>query len=288
MPAMVADGTAGARLAPAKINLTLSLKGQRADGYHLLESLVVFAGVGDLVSAEPARGLSLSITGPFADGLSAAGDNLVLRAAEGLAGGRPLGAALRLEKNLPMASGIGGGSSDAATTLALLGRMWDVPRPDGLAASLGADVPVCCAAPCPQIMRGIGEQLTAAPKLPEAWIVLVNPLVGVPTGAVFANVADKSPPAAPPLPDKGFPDFGDLTAWLGTQRNDLEAAAIAVCPVISDVLEALSGAPFARMSGSGATCFALLPDENSALELADRVRTEGRWWTAAAPILGKG
>ncbi|MEM1300412.1 MAG: 4-(cytidine 5'-diphospho)-2-C-methyl-D-erythritol kinase, partial [Pseudomonadota bacterium] len=272
MPAMVADGAAGARLAPAKINLTLHLKGQRADGYHLLESLVVFAGVGDLVSAEPARGLSLSLSGPFADGLSAAGDNLVLRAAEGLAAGRHLGAALHLEKNLPMASGIGGGSSDAATTLALLSEMWEVPTPDGLAASLGADVPVCCAAPGPQIMRGIGEELTPAPPLPEAWVVLVNPLVGVPTGAVFAKVADKHPPTAPQMPEKGFRSFADLTSWLAAQRNDLQDAAMDVCPPISKVLEALSGAPFARMSGSGATCFALSPDEHTAMDLADQIR----------------
>ena len=208
---MVADGRPGPdrgpggaaiewRLAPAKINLTLSLKGQRADGYHLLESLVVFAGTGDRIAAEPFSGLSLSISGPFSDGLSASGDNLVLRAAEGLADGRPLGAALNLQKNLPVASGIGGGSSDAATTLSILGDMWGVTAPPGLALKLGADVPVCCAAPRPQIMRGIGEELSAAPALPPAWVVLVNPLIAVPTRAVFAEVSDKHPPAAPEMP----------------------------------------------------------------------------------------
>lgn len=299
---MVADGVAGRtgdtavatawRLAPAKINLTLSLRGQRADGYHLLDSLVVFAGVGDRLAVEAASGLSLSIGGPFSDGLSAGGDNLVLRAAQGLAGGatggRPRGAALHLEKNLPVASGIGGGSSDAATALKLLSDLWGVDPDAALAASLGADVPVCCAAPAPQVMRGIGEDLTPAPGLPTCWVVLVNPLIGVPTGAVFAQVADKHPPAAPDLPAQGFAAFGDLTAWLQTQRNDLQEAAIAVCPVIASVLSALADAPIARMSGSGATCFALLQGEAQALALAERIRADGRWWVAAAPVLSPG
>lgn len=274
------------RLAPAKINLTLSLKGQRADGYHLLESMVVFAGVGDRLAAEPASGLSLTMSGPFSDGLSASGDNLVLRAAEGLANGTPKGAALHLEKNLPVASGIGGGSSDASAALALLSEMWGTNPPADLALKLGADVPVCCAAPKPQIMRSIGEDLSPAPALPSAWVVLVNPLVGVPTGAVFANVADKHPPAAPGLPETGFANFADFASWLGTQRNDLQAAAIAVCPVVAEVLSALAAAPMSRMSGSGATCFALLPSKGEALALAERIRGMSSWWVAAAPLLG--
>ncbi|MFK7942490.1 MAG: 4-(cytidine 5'-diphospho)-2-C-methyl-D-erythritol kinase [Paracoccaceae bacterium] len=292
MQATAADGIAAKtvlnaawRLAPAKINLTLSLKGQRADGYHLLNSLVAFAGVGDRLAAEPASGLSLAISGPFADGLSAGGDNLVLRAAESLAAGSAMGAALHLEKNLPLASGIGGGSSDAAAALKLLEELWAISSTDELARTLGADVPVCCAAPVPQIMRGIGDDLTPAPDLPAAWVVLVNPLVGVPTAAVFSNVSDKHPPSAPSMPEDGFECFAAFTDWLTTQRNDLQSAAIAVCPIISEVLQALSEAPLARMSGSGATCFALVEHEAEALELAQRVRNARPWWVAAAPLL---
>lgn len=282
---MVADGAVRWRLAPAKVNLSLHLKGQRPDGYHLLDSLVVFAGVGDRLAAEPARGLSLSISGPFSDGLSAGADNLVLQAAERLAGPRPQGAAIMLEKNLPVASGIGGGSSDAATTLALLAELWDMSVDPGLAASLGADVPVCCAAPAPQMMRGIGDSLSPAPRLPEAWLVLVNPLVGVHTGAVFSAVADKHPPPAPEIPEAGFPDFTIFADWLGSQRNDLQQAAISVCPVIAEVLSALESAPVARMSGSGATCFALVQGEAQALSLAEALRVRHPWWVSAAPVL---
>lgn len=275
------------RLAPAKVNLTLSLCGQRADGYHLLESLVVFPRMGDVVSAEPAEGLSLAIGGPFSDAISNGADNLVLRAAEVLAAHHGIrgGAALHLSKNLPVASGIGGGSSDAAAALNALSEMWGVHIPDGLALRLGADVPVCCAAPAPHVMSGIGEQLVAAPCLPEFWIVLVNPMVGVPTGAVFAGVADKNPPRPPSPPPEGFPTFDDLVVWLSTQRNDLQPAAEAICPSITQVLEALADAPLARMSGSGATCFAIYPDRTSADAAADRVRSASSWWVAAAPVI---
>lgn len=283
---MAADGIADWRLAPAKINLSLHLKGQRPDGYHLLDSLVVFAGVGDRILAEDAPNLSLTVNGPFAQGLSTGADNLVLKAAMGLASGRAPGTALLLEKNLPMASGIGGGSSDAAATLALLSGLWGIAPDPKLAARLGADVPVCCAAPAPQIMRGIGDRLTPAPVLPPLWIVLVNPLIGVPTGAVFAEVADRNPPAPPEIPTEGFARFDDLIGWLRTQRNDLQSAAIRVCPVIADVLASLADAPFRRMSGSGATCFALLPSEKEALVLADAIRKEAPWWVSAAPVLG--
>ena len=225
-----------AGFAPAKVNLTLHLAGRRADGYHLLNSLVVFAGVGDTVSVEPADELSLSIGGPFATGLSTA-DNLVLRAAHRLAERRGIGsgAAIHLDKHLPVASGIGGGSSDAAAALRVLSGLWGVDVPHDLPVTLGADVPVCLAAPAPQIMRGIGDELHPVPALPDCWLVLVNPGVPVETRAVFAGVADPDPPPGPDLPDTGFAEFTALRGWLAQQRNDLQAPAIALCPAIAEV-----------------------------------------------------
>lgn len=285
-PSAAPTGTASMLVerAPAKVNLYLHLRGRRDDGYHLLDSLAVFPEIGDRLSAEPGRGLSLSIAGPFGDLLDAGGDNLVLRAAEALArsAGRPLGAALHLEKHLPVASGVGGGSSDAAAALRLLSRLWNTPAPAGLALGLGADVPVCQAAR-PSLMSGIGERLAPAPPLPEAWLVLANPLVGVPTGQVFAAVERRDNPQAPALPPGGLAGFGDLVDWLAVCRNDLESAAIRCCPVIAEVLAALAPAPLARMSGSGATCFALWPDEAASMQAAERLRAERPgWWVAVA------
>lgn len=275
-----------AGFAPAKVNLTLHLEGRRPDGYHLLRSLVVFAGVGDDVTASDAADLSLTIGGRFGVGLEIDG-NLVLRAAAALAEahGIPAHAALHLEKRLPVASGIGGGSSDAAAALRVLAKHWGVDVPAGLGLSLGADVPVCLAAPAPQLMSGIGEVLSPAPRLPSCWLVLVNPMQPVATGAVFAGVADRNPPPGPDLPGAGFRDFDALVGWLAMQRNDLQAPAMAVCPAIGEVLAALSPASLARMSGSGATCFGLVRSEAEARYLADRLRSAGDWWVAAAPVL---
>ncbi len=274
-------------LAPAKVNLSLQLCGQRGDGYHLLDSLVVFPRIGDHLTAEPANGLSLSLDGPFAGSLSSGGDNLVLQAAALLSeqsGGRH-GAALHLTKNLPVASGIGGGSSDAAAALRLLSNLWKVEIPDGLAARLGADIPVCLCAPEAQRMQGIGEDLITITQMPEFWIVMVNPGIGVPTGAVFSNTPDKNPPRCPEPPAQGFATFDDLIGWLQTQRNDLQRAAEALCPPITTILAALSGAPLARMSGSGATCFALFETEAQADTAADTLRTaHPDWWVAHAPV----
>lgn len=273
--------------APAKVNLFLHLQGLREDGYHLLESLVVFPDLGDRLEWESGPGLSLSVEGPFAWDLPADSGNLVLRAAEGLAretGAGRQGAALRLVKNLPVASGIGGGSSDAAAALRLLARAWSValPAPADLALSLGADVPVCLGAPEPMVMEGIGEVLRPAPALPRLWIVLVNPLKPVETRAVFRETREKDGQAAPPLPPAGFQRAQDLIHWLGQTRNDLEPAARRLCPTIEAVMESLSEAPLARMSGSGATCFALFPDRDSALAVAESVRAaHPEWWCAA-------
>ncbi len=287
---MTAAEPAPTEAAPAKVNLYLHLRGRRADGYHLLDSLAVFPAIGDRLSVAPGPGLSLEIDGPFGAGLTAEPDNLVLRAARALAGAHGLApdAALRLEKHLPLASGIGGGSSDAAAALRLLSRLWGVAIPGGLALTLGADVPVCLGAPEPRCMAGIGERLSPAPALPGFWMVLVNPGVAVATGAVFAAVEQRDNPPGPPPPP--LTDFVALTGWLAHQRNDLQAAATSICPPIAEVLAALGSAelgaaPLARMSGSGATCFALHGTEAGAVAQADRLRrAHSDWWIAAAPV----
>jgi 4-diphosphocytidyl-2-C-methyl-D-erythritol kinase len=158
-----------------------------------------------------------------------------------------------------------------------------VPVPKDLPLSLGADVPVCCEAPRPTRMRGIGEVLSPAPALPPFWLVLVNPLLAVPTGGVFAAVRDRNPPPGPEAPRAGFPSFEAFAGWLACQRNDLQHPAVELCPRVGEVLAALSDAPLARMSGSGATCFALVEDQARAAALAARLRPTG-WWVVAAPV----
>jgi 4-diphosphocytidyl-2-C-methyl-D-erythritol kinase len=275
---------ADAGFAPAKINLTLHVTGRRADGYHLLDSLVVFAGVGDRVTAVVAENLQLTVTGPRAGDLSGEVDNLVLRAARMLGQGR--GAAIALDKHLPVASGIGGGSSDAAAALRVLAKLWDVPLPDTTAA-LGADVPVCMV-PRARRMSGIGEVLADVPPLPPVWMVLVNPGVGVATADVFGALRVRD---SAPMPDP-LPRWGDamaLAAFLRDMRNDLEWPALQVQPGIRSVLEALRATDrclVARMSGSGATCFGLYAAEAAANAARDAVgaRNPG-WWVVAAQVL---
>ncbi len=268
--------------APAKVNLHLHVVGRRDDGYHLLDSLVVFAAVGDRLTVAGDAPLSLSVTGPFAAGLAGEADNLALRAARALAAraGVPATGALVLEKNLPVASGIGGGSADAAAALRLLSRVWGLET-EGLAelgAGLGADVPVCvgCA---PMVMAGIGEVLTRAPAMPEVGIVLVNPGVAVSTQAVFrSRSAGFSSPAG--FEGCGWRDVDGLVAALRRARNDLEAPARALAPVIGDVLDALGSADgclLARMSGSGATCFGLFRTPAVAERVARTIVSDG-WW----------
>jgi 4-diphosphocytidyl-2-C-methyl-D-erythritol kinase len=271
--------------APAKINLTLLVTGKRADGYHLLDSLVVFAGAHDRLSATPADDLTLEIVGPFGAKLASEPDNLVLRAARDLAasaGLRP-SARLRLEKHLPVASGIGGGSSDAAAALRLLSRLWGVQIPDGLAATLGADVPVCLD-PRPRRMTGIGEALTAAPGIPTFGILLVNPGVALATKAVFGARANAvSMPAA--FPDC-WPDAASMAADLASWGNDLQPPAIKLCPEVGTVLETLRAVPgcrLARMSGSGATCFAVFDTPADAIEAATHVSRPAWWCWGGAP-----
>ncbi|MGF1502893.1 MAG: 4-(cytidine 5'-diphospho)-2-C-methyl-D-erythritol kinase [Paracoccaceae bacterium] len=279
-------GGAVEEAAPAKVNLFLHIRGRRPDGYHLLESLAVFPRLGDRLWAEDGPGLSLSLSGPFADQLPSDGENLVLQAAERLARahGRPARAALSLEKCLPVASGIGGGSADAAAALRALSRLWGVTVPPDLALGLGADVPVCLDCRAPRLMGGIGERLSPAPNLPSFWLVLVNPGISVSTGAVFGRLAARENPPGPAAPAR-FATVEDLVAWLRAQRNDLEPAAEALCPPIAAAKAALSGAPLARMSGSGATVFGLYPSGPEALSAADAVRRAyPAWWVAAGPM----
>lgn len=261
--------------APAKLNLALHVTGRRADGYHLLDSLVCFASVGDTVTLSPGP-LSLRIDGPFAAGLEVGDDNLCLRAAR-LAGGQ---AAIGLTKALPVASGIGGGSADAAAVLRGLARMGR-PVPAGT-ERLGADVPVCLASR-PARMQGIGEIVTPLPDLPALHLVLANPRVAVPTPAIFAALSRRDNPGLPAIP--AFRDAEALIGWLRTVRNDLEAPAIATAPVIAEVLAALSatGARLARMSGSGATCFGIHGDAASARASAAALARNG-WWAVATEL----
>ena len=269
--------------APAKINLCLHVTGRRADGYHLLDSLVIFAGVGDQVSGTLADPPSLSVEGPMADGLTGEGDNLVLCAARAMG----VSARIVLEKHLPVSSGIGGGSADAAATLRLLARLSGRALPDaGAVLALGADVPVCLAGR-PTRMTGIGEGLTPLPLLPEVWMVLANPGVAVSTPAIFRALA-RADNAPLPRDLPRLKGLAELAAFLHMQRNDLEAPAIALAPVIATAKQALGAQPgchLARMSGSGATCFGLFDDPLTAAAAASALRAaHPGWWVASAAM----
>lgn len=260
--------------APAKLNLALHVTGRRADGYHLLDSLVVFARVGDLLRVSPGRD-HLTIDGPFASDVPQGQDNLCLRAA------RAMGASadIHLTKNLPVASGIGGGSADAAAVMrALVAEGFALPANP---AALGADIPVCLSGQ-PRRMRGIGERLDPVPPVPPLPLVLVNPGVPLSTPAVFAALAQRDNPA---LPDPDWQDAAGLIRWLRATRNDLQAPAITLAPVIAQVLADLQGqgASLARMSGSGATCFGLFDDPQAAARAARALARPG-WWVTASEL----
>lgn len=274
-------------LARAKINLCLHVTGQRGDGYHLLDSLVVFADVADRVSATTADTLSLEITGPGAAGLSSASDNLVLRAAQMMGVSR--GAAVVLEKQLPVASGIGGGSADAAATLRALSALWGVGLPSqGAVLALGADVPVCLSG-VPARMEGVGEVVTPLPHpLPAAWLVLANPGFGLATPDVFRALTRRDHPPLPRVLPR-LAGAADLAAFLHMQRNDLEPVALRVAPLVGRVKDTLAAQPgclLARMSGSGATCFGLFADPLGAAAAVSALRlAEPRWWVAAGAMM---
>ena len=281
--------------APAKINLTLRVIGRRADGYHELESLVAFADVGDRLTLAPGAELSLAVGGPRAALAGADADNLVLKAARALAERVPgivLGA-FQLEKNLPVAAGLGGGSADAAAALRLLAQANhlapDDPRLHAAALATGADVPVCLD-PRPRLMRGIGEILSEPLDLPPLQAVLVNPGVALATKAVFAGWSPSAKAAAPLdtmalAKAAGHEQFLQL---LTTQPNDLEGAAMTLAPAIAEVLAALRALPgcgLARLSGSGATCFGLFASatavQSAAMALTNKYP---QWWVRATAL----
>ncbi|HZU90156.1 MAG TPA: 4-(cytidine 5'-diphospho)-2-C-methyl-D-erythritol kinase [Stellaceae bacterium] len=279
-----------AAFAPAKVNLYLHILGRRSDGYHEVDSLVAFADIGDRLFVAPAAQFSLALAGPEAGALEGLGDdNLVLRAARHLArdAGIAAGAALSLEKNLPVAAGLGGGSSDAAAALRALAALWGLPveRAAPVAAALGADVPACLYGR-PAWVGGIGERIAPAAGLPCAGILLANPRIALPTAAVFAarRGAFGGPGRFAPMPA----DAHGLARALKQRRNDLTEAAIGLVPEIGAVLArlaALPGALLARMSGSGATCFALFADGAAARRAAAALAVAvPEWWSAAGTL----
>jgi len=299
----VTSGTAAAgalRLAaPAKLNLYLHVVGRRPDGYHLLDSLVAFAGVADELTFAPAAELSLVIDGPFGPALEANDDNLVLKAAHALAAhaGRAPGAAIRLTKRLPVASGIGGGSADGAAALHGLSRLWNLGLSDTTLAkiglALGADVPVCLAG-VPSFFGGIGDEIQSAGLLPRAHVVLANPGAPLATAAVFrARAAAGATYSQPARWMEAAPDTVTLAGLLAKRSNDLTAAAVSLLPVIAEVLAALAQQRpclLARLSGSGATCFGLFAERGEAREAAAAIAAaHPDWWvvptmlTAAPP-----
>jgi 4-diphosphocytidyl-2-C-methyl-D-erythritol kinase len=268
------------RPAHAKVNLWLNVVGRRDDGYHLLDSLVAFVDLADQIEARPDDRLSLDFDGPLAGVLASETDNLVLKAARLLAdrAGVAPRAAIRLSKHVPVAAGLGGGSADAAATLRELVELWRVAMPEeelfDLAARLGADVPMCLAGRT-AFVSGIGDRLTWAPPLPECAVLLVNPGTALPTRDVFTARRGTFSPARPPRP---WQDLSGLADVLAEHGNDLTAAAVSIAPVVGQLLEVLgrTGAYYAAMSGSGATCFALYESPELARRAASTL--PAAWW----------
>jgi 4-diphosphocytidyl-2-C-methyl-D-erythritol kinase len=277
--------------APAKINLCLHVTGQRADGYHLLESVVCFSDISDQLTFSAALQDALSFSGPFGALLDGDdGANLVIQARDALRRTLPdrhcPAVSIHLEKNLPLASGIGGGSADAAATLRALNAFWRL----GLSLSdlaqigsgIGADVPMCVYG-LPLIAKGIGEIIEPIVEFPKLPLLLINPNVAVSTPAIFKDLKSKSNGSLPRLPSRALRSPKNLMIWLRETRNDLESPARDICPAISQVLSAFneSGAKFARMSGSGATCFGIFPDAKS-INSAKAWMNENHpnWWVA--------
>lgn len=279
------DGLLRSR-APAKVNLTLHVLGRRADGYHDLASLVAFAGVGDMLTLTPGRPLSFSVSGPTAGAAGPDDENLVLRAVRALQARVPglATGAFHLVKRLPVAAGLGGGSSDAAAALRLLALASGLPAGDPLlldaARATGSDVAVCLD-PRARVMEGTGDRIGPALALRPLFGVLVNPRVAVPTPAVFKGLGLAPGDAGP---SSGWAGALEPNRWIAEGRNDLEAPALQVAPSIGDVLAALRrqpGCAVARMSGSGATCFGLFADCRHAAQAARTLRSaQPGWWIA--------
>ncbi|KQT49632.1 hypothetical protein ASG47_04775 [Devosia sp. Leaf420] len=281
--------------APAKINLALHVTRRREDGYHDLESLIVFADVADELEAVPADADRLDISGPFASALSGGGVNLVLRAIGAFRqrwpGTVPDGIAVHLVKNLPVAAGIGGGSADAAAALRILADMSSAPIPVSeladLASTLGADVPACLISR-PLVARGVGEILSPLPQFPDCHVVLVNPLVPVSTPDVFRRLRAHDNYPLPALPEP-MTRPAQLGLWLAETRNDLQPPAVKLVPVIGEIVDDLAqtqGCILSRMSGSGATVFGLFGSEGQAYQAAQLMRERNPdHWVAAAPLL---
>ena len=275
---MLSTETVG--VAPAKVNLALHVGGCREDGLHRLASLVAFTEFGDVVGVSDAAGLSLEVCGPFRADVPHDGTNLVLRAAGMLAGGR--GAAISLEKRIPVAAGLGGGSSDAAEVLRQLSRSWNAPLPPGISLmELGADIPACLLG-CPAVVEGAGEVVSPVECVPELQLLLVNPGLPLSTKSVFRAFRGSGTPKLEPPGDRcGASEF---IAWLAAQRNDLEAVAIGLEPEVGRMLgriRRLPGCLLSRMSGSGATCFGIFAEMSQVAEAARTLRSEcPSWWVA--------
>lgn len=282
-------------VAPAKVNLALHVVGRRPDGYHLLESLIAFAGdAGDrlAINASGTAGDQLAITGPFAADVPAGPDNILLRAASfarNLLAGFELALpplAIHLDKQLPVAAGIGGGSADAAALLRMIAGL-SPDAADSLrreSITLGADVPMCLDGR-PALVTGIGETISPLAGLPALPLLLVNPRTPVSTPAIFERLARRDNPPLPPLPANGFPEVAALAQWLSATRNDLEPPATAVVPAIDAVRTRLmtEGARLARMSGSGATVFGLFEDDRRLQGARSRIQAAcPHWWVSGA------
>jgi 4-diphosphocytidyl-2-C-methyl-D-erythritol kinase len=279
--------------APAKINLFLHVGDRRSDAYHALQSLVAFAEAGDVLELAPAPELALRVSGPFAAQVPRGSGNLVLKAAQALSdrfSGSPRGAAIALEKNLPVAAGLGGGSADAAAVLRALNLLWSLDRSEDdlveLAQTLGSDAPVCVLSR-PSFMEGRGEHVSPAVALPPLELILVNPGVLLPTQSVFAALNARTGTSAMQPPAR-IESLWDLVAYLEDSGNDLEAPATRLQPVIDEVLDALHHEPgcvFAQMSGSGATCFGLFDGREFAEGAASRMAQDHpEWWVKATRI----
>jgi 4-diphosphocytidyl-2-C-methyl-D-erythritol kinase len=288
-------GSGGAlrRLAPAKVNLALHVTGARPDGYHTLDTLVAFAGFGDAVSVAPADALGLSVGGALADHAPSGPDNLAWRAAALLqaTAGAARGAHIHIDKTIPAGAGLGGGSADAAAALLALNDLWqtglDRDSLAQVALRLGADVPMCLQAKALRA-RGIGEAINLLPALPPVPLVLVWPGLALGTGQVFATLATRENPPLPDPPAR-FDGAPELAEWLAACRNDLEAPAIRLAPVVADVIqeiETAAGCLLARMTGAGSACFGVFATSGEAEAAAAAIAAARPAWWVRATVAG--